>query len=347
MLSTHSKKHRRSEPNFAVRHERLIQSLVYVGAAFLVIIVGLRGLGNLSNTTFIPNFILDNEGKIESNIIMIGLLIEFTMLCLLAAVTYFTNEDNRDDLQVSIENLSEAVSQLTQTIPSEVVQKLIQNTQETASSASKLLAEEIEILNNFRTRLDEKIVQIDQDIIQVRKSIAQGIIDSSSHMESFIKKERETIGGYNKLIENLIGEAKETLHTVSKNITSDIKNTFDTSAEAMSRQEKMVTRFYSVNSKLLTEAREGFKRFVDNYSELVERESQRLQQLGANQLRPEEFMISLNNTNSNLLKYLENINNLLKVIMTQQRSMQQIPENKRSFFQKIFGSRNLTADERN
>lgn len=338
MLSTHSKRHRHSEPNFAVRHERLIQSLVYVGAAFLVIIVGLRGLGNLSSTTFIPNFILDNDGKIESNIIMIGLLIEFTMLCLLAAVTYFTTDERKDDLQISIENLSESVSKLTQTMPAEIVQKLIQSTEETASSASRLLSEEIDILNNFRARLDEKIVQIDQDIIQVRKSIAQGIIDSSSHMESFIKKEKETIGGYNRLIENLIEEAKETLHSVSKNITSDIKTTFDTSAEAMSRQEKMVTRFYSVNSKLLTEAREGFKRFVDNYSELVERESQRLQQLGANQLRPEEFMIGLNKTNSNLVRYLENIDNSLKTIMNQQRSMQQLSDGKKSFFQRIFGN---------
>ena len=200
------------------------------------------------------------------------------------------------------------------------------------------MSEEIDILNNFRARLDEKIVQIDQDIIQVRKSIAQGIIDSSSHMESFIKKEKETIGGYNRLIENLIEEAKETLHSVSKNITSDIKTTFDTSAEAMSRQEKMVTRFYSVNSKLLTEAREGFKRFVDNYSELVERESQRLQQLGANQLRPEELMIGLNKTNSNLVRYLENIDNSLKTIMNQQRSMQQLSDGKKSFFQRIFGN---------
>ena len=154
MLSTHSKRHRHSEPNFAVRHERLIQSLVYVGAAFLVIIVGLRGLGNLSSTTFIPNFILDNDGKIESNIIMIGLLIEFTMLCLLAAVTYFTTDERKDDLQISIENLSESVSKLTQTMPAEIVQKLIQSTEETASSASRLLSEEIDILNNFRARLD-------------------------------------------------------------------------------------------------------------------------------------------------------------------------------------------------
>jgi hypothetical protein len=338
MLSTHSKRHRHSEPNFAVRHERLIQSLVYVGAAFLVIIVGLRGLGDLSRTTFIPNFILDADGKIESNIIMIGLLIEFTMLCLLAAVTYFTTDERQDGLQISIENLSESVSKLTQTMPSEIVQKLIQSTEETASSASRLLSEEIEILNNFRSRLDEKIVQIDQDIIQVRKSIAQGIIDSSSHMESFIKKEKETIGGYNRLIESLIEEAKESLRSVSKNITTDIKATFDTSAEAMSRQEKMITRFYSVNSKLLTEARDGFKRFVDNYSELVERESQRLQQLGANQLRPEEFMIGLNKTNSNLVRYLENIDNSLKTIMNQQRSMQQLSDGKKSFFQRIFGN---------
>ena len=346
MPSIHSKKHRKKQTNFAVEYERHIQALVYIGAAFLVIIVGLRGLGNLSQVPFLPDFVLDIEGKIEANIVMVGLLVEFIMLCLLAAVSYFAPNEKQDDLQSSIESLSVSVTELSKSVPSEIVQSLIHSTQETASAAGNLLSEEIEILNDFRTKLDEKIVQIDQDIIQVRKRIAQGIIDSSSQMESFIKKEKETVSGYNRLIENLIAEAKETLRAVSNNISTDIKKTFDTSAEAMTRQEKMITRFYSINSKLLSEAREGFTRFIDNYSELVEKESQRLQQLGANHLRPEEFMINLNRTNERLLAHLENIDNSLKVIMNEPGAMRGQAYGRRSLFKRIFKWREL-ADETN
>ena len=67
------------EYDFAERHEKSIQALVYFGAALLVIIVGLRGLGDLSNLSYMPKFLLNPEGKIDSNFVMIGLLVEFTM----------------------------------------------------------------------------------------------------------------------------------------------------------------------------------------------------------------------------------------------------------------------------
>ena len=80
--------------NFAAEYEKSIQAMVYAGAALLVIIVGLRGLGNISDVPFIPDFLLNHEGKIDSNFVMIGLLVEFTMLCLLAAVSFFSPRDS-------------------------------------------------------------------------------------------------------------------------------------------------------------------------------------------------------------------------------------------------------------
>jgi len=229
MPTRHHRKHKKSKSGlgywlkyrFATEFDQNIQALVYFGAAFLVIIVGLRGLGDLSDVSFIPQFLLDSNGKIDANLVMVGLTVEFLMLCLLAAVSYFAPVEKRADLQLSIESLSTSVEKLSETIPSELVQKLITSAQETAAASEKLLSEEIEILNKFRSKLDERVRQIDQDIILVRQNIAQGIIDSSSQMEEIVKKEQETLGSYNKLIEGLIEGTKETLNNVSQSISND------------------------------------------------------------------------------------------------------------------------------
>ena len=322
MPARHYKKHKKLNSGlgywlkykFAIEFDQNIQALVYFGAAFLVIIVGLRGLGDLSEVSFIPHFLLDSNGKIDAHIVMVGLIVEFLMLCLLAAVSFFSPADKRADLQASIETLSTSVEKLSETIPSELVQKLITSAQETAAASEKLLSEEIEILNNFRSKLDERIRQIDQDIILVRQNIAQGIIDSSSQMEEVVKKEQETLGSYNKLIEGLIDGTKETLNNVSQSISNEVKKTFATSAAVMTRQEKMIVKFYGINSKLLSEAQENFKKFILNYSEMVDKESQRLEWISTKQLRPEEFILNMNKTNERLISHLENIDNSLKII---------------------------------
>ncbi len=339
MPTRHYKKHKKSKSGlgywlkykFATEFDQNIQALVYFGAAFLVIIVGLRGLGDLSNVSFLPRFLLDSNGKIDANIVMVGLAVEFLMLCLLAAVSYFSPTERRNDLQSSIESLSTSVEKLSETIPSELVQKLITSAQETAAASEKLLSDDIEILNNFRSKLDDRIRQIDQDIILVRQNIAQGIIDSSSQMEEIVKKEQETLGSYNKLIEGLIEGTKETLNNVSQNISNEVKKTFATSAAVMTRQEKMIVKFYGINSKLLSEAQENFKKFILNYSEMVEKESQRLEWLSTKQLRPEEFILNMNKTNERLITHLENIDKSLKIILNGQGSSYDGIVRKKSF----------------
>ncbi len=118
------------EYNFAERHEKSIQAMVYVGAALLVIIVGLRGLGDISTISYIPKFLLNQDGKIDSSIVMIGLLVEFTMLCLLAAVSFFSPQDGDDGLQRSIGYLSNNVETLALGIQSEAGENLVKTAQE-------------------------------------------------------------------------------------------------------------------------------------------------------------------------------------------------------------------------
>ena len=81
--------------SFIPKYSNNVMGLVYVGAAILIIIVGLRGLGELAGKLpMIPAFLLDNEGvKIDPNWVMIALFLEFGLLLILAIVTFFTPEE--------------------------------------------------------------------------------------------------------------------------------------------------------------------------------------------------------------------------------------------------------------
>lgn len=71
--------------------------LVYLGAAILIIIVGLRGLGSLAGTVgLIPSFLIGGDNKIDPYWVMLALLLEFGMLLLLGLVTFFTPSEYVD-----------------------------------------------------------------------------------------------------------------------------------------------------------------------------------------------------------------------------------------------------------
>lgn len=78
---------------FIPKYSNNVQGLVYMGAAFLIIIVGLRGLGTLaSKIAIVPAFLLEGE-KVSPNWVMIALFLEFALLMILAIVTMFTPEE--------------------------------------------------------------------------------------------------------------------------------------------------------------------------------------------------------------------------------------------------------------
>ncbi len=97
------------ENNFVQKHQNKVMGLVYFGASFLIIIVGLRGLGTLAGEmSVIPKFLVDSSGKIDPNWIILALLIEFIMLTLLALFTFFSKDGENGKAAIA----SNTVSQL-------------------------------------------------------------------------------------------------------------------------------------------------------------------------------------------------------------------------------------------
>ncbi len=80
---------------FIPKYSNNVMGFVYMGAAILIIIVGLRGLGSLVGQLHIlPDFLLDSAGeKISPYVVLLALLLEFSLLVILGTVTFFTPED--------------------------------------------------------------------------------------------------------------------------------------------------------------------------------------------------------------------------------------------------------------
>jgi len=320
---------------FVVEYEKHIQAMVYVGAAFWVIIVGLRGLGDLSNISFVPDFLLNDQGKIQANIVMLGLLVEFTMLCLLATVSFFAPTEKKEDLQSSIDNLSASVKKLSESTLTDAAKKIMATAEKTSSIAEDLLSHEIQILNDYRNKLDRRLIQVDQQIVQIRENISQGMVESVEKIKYFVENEKNAINKYNELIENLIVEANSALNRITQIVSYETNSLFNTTEKSMNRQKDLLENFYKTNSKLLAETRENYMGFLKNFSELVERENKRMNWVTANQLRPEEFMINMNRTNERLVTHLENIDNSLKIIMNEIGASDKLRSGKISFYKKV------------
>ncbi len=67
-----------------------VLSFVYAGAGVLVMIVGLRGLGDLRPIGFIPDALLDADGMLRGGVVFAALCLELFLLLLLAILFFFT-----------------------------------------------------------------------------------------------------------------------------------------------------------------------------------------------------------------------------------------------------------------
>lgn len=80
---------------FIPQYANNVQGLVYVGAAILIIIVGLRGLGTAAQGIPMIGFLLDDKGeRVDVNWVMVALFLEFLLLLVLSIVTFFTPEED-------------------------------------------------------------------------------------------------------------------------------------------------------------------------------------------------------------------------------------------------------------
>jgi len=94
---------------FIPNYTNNVMGFVYMGAAILIIIVGLRGLGSMVGQLHIlPDFLLDANGaKISPYVVIFALFLEFFLLLTLGTVTFFTPED-MDHLKPSKEETKPA-----------------------------------------------------------------------------------------------------------------------------------------------------------------------------------------------------------------------------------------------
>jgi len=84
----------------------LVMGLVYLGASVLIVVVGLRGLGNtVGKLGFIPSLFVDENGFISANLVIFAILLEFCMLLLLSFATML-HKDEPNVQQVNVQQKS-------------------------------------------------------------------------------------------------------------------------------------------------------------------------------------------------------------------------------------------------
>lgn len=88
-----SKKNQFDLGRFLEGNENRVNGMVYYGAAILIIIVGLRGLGSIAGELeIIPRWLLtfdkDGIGKVDPNWVLFALFLEFFMLLIMATFNF-------------------------------------------------------------------------------------------------------------------------------------------------------------------------------------------------------------------------------------------------------------------
>jgi hypothetical protein len=148
---------------FIPRYANNVQGLVYMGAALLIIIVGLRGLGGIAaQIPIVPKFLLDPAThKVSPNWVMASLFLEFSLLMVLAVVTFFTPEEAPGH---EPEHVGKGAHS-----PSDEILRIKQAMQELQGVAK----EDIDALNNYV----EQINNVNRKLIQAKADFFKSLTD--------------------------------------------------------------------------------------------------------------------------------------------------------------------------
>ncbi|MGE5354231.1 MAG: hypothetical protein ACM3Q2_12485 [Syntrophothermus sp.] len=148
---------------FVPKYANNIMGIVYTGAAILIIIVGLRGLGSVvSQIPFIPKIFIDSAtGKIHPDLVMFALILEFCVLLLLAFTTYFTPVENQKKDEASLPgrvNLSSIREELDQ--------------------LKKLTDQDVKLIDSYLSdfeQLSARLANIQMNYVQALSTMKQAI----------------------------------------------------------------------------------------------------------------------------------------------------------------------------
>ena len=150
---------------FIPKYSNNVMGLVYLGAAILIIIVGLRGLGAIAGTVgLIPSFLIGADNKIDPYWVMLALLLEFGMLFLLGIVTFYTPSEYVDILHTDEDEVK-------------------------IKSSAKDLKNELRDLKDFA---DEEM-RVIEDYVEKFDSLSQKVRDIQLSSIQAISKMKDTI----------------------------------------------------------------------------------------------------------------------------------------------------------
>ena len=150
---------------FIPKYSNNVMGLVYLGAAILIVIVGLRGLGAIAGTVgLIPSFLIGADNKIDPYWVMLALLLEFGMLFLLGIVTFYTPSE-----YVDISHTDEEESKI--------------------KSSAKDLKNELRDLKDFAN----EEMRVIEDYVEKFDSLSQKVRDIQLSSIQAISKMKDTI----------------------------------------------------------------------------------------------------------------------------------------------------------
>ncbi len=132
---------------FIPNYSNNVMGIVYMGAAILIIVVGLRGLGKVAGQlAVVPGFLIGPDGKIDPSYVMGALFLEFFLLFILAIVTFFTPEEMHGH-----GHEAHSESKAEQSIPVSKIPQFRDEMQQLKTMAD----EELRTIDNYLTKFEE------------------------------------------------------------------------------------------------------------------------------------------------------------------------------------------------
>ncbi len=169
---------------FIEGNENRVNGLVYYGAAILIIIVGLRGLGSIAGELeIIPRFLItfDKEGigKVDPNWVLFALFLEFFMLLVMATFN-FLKPVHMDPAPGASAEGSHAAKSAAPDMDIAVIEEKVKQAKKAMDEISKLGQEKMTMVNGIIDQFEQLNKKINKIQSETLNSL-NGIKDAVKH----------------------------------------------------------------------------------------------------------------------------------------------------------------------
>jgi hypothetical protein len=150
-----------TEKTLTAKLVNIVPAAVYGGAGLLVLIVGLRGLGDVSS--FIPQVFLGVDGRLSPAVVGVGLVAEFILLMLMAYVVFIKSREQLPSSTPAATNLKEYTGELDRRVDGLVgdlaklgtkFERLIESEQRFVTVLNDHIEAETSVRKNLLERID-------------------------------------------------------------------------------------------------------------------------------------------------------------------------------------------------